>query len=109
LNTRTSPALFYRCRSAVLGLYIEENQIIGSAFDQLIYTIDQRDGIINKKKYHRGPILCLSVDENYIVSGSEDKTIAIFDRRVLCDLNFYFHLQSISYQLNPYYATTCLM
>jgi hypothetical protein len=23
----------------------------------------------------------LSVDENYIVSGSEDKTIAIFDRR----------------------------
>jgi F-box/WD-40 domain protein 9 len=81
LNTRTSPALFYRCRSAVLGLHIEENQIIGSAFDQLIYTIDQRDGIINKKKYHRGPILCLSVDENYIVSGSEDKTIAIFDRR----------------------------
>lgn len=73
--------MFYRCRSAVLGLHIEENQIIGSAFDQLIYTIDPRDGVINKKKYHRGPILCLSVDENYIVSGSEDKTIAIFDRR----------------------------
>lgn len=60
---------------------MEENLIIGCGFDQLVYTIDTREGTIRKKKSHSGPVLCLGVDNDYIVTGSEDKTIKIYDRR----------------------------
>ena len=43
--------------------------------------MDPRENAIKKRKYHRGPILCLAADNNYIVTGSEDKTIGIYDRR----------------------------
>lgn len=71
----------FKCRSAILGLHIEDNMIFGCGFDQLVYSIDPRENVIKKRKYHRGPVLCLAADENYVVTGSEDKTIAIYDRR----------------------------
>ena len=43
--------------------------------------IDPRDGSGIKKKFHRSPVLCVVANDNYVISGSEDKTMAVFDRR----------------------------
>lgn len=36
---------------------------------------------IRKLKSHSGPVLCLTADERFIVSGSEDKTLSVYDKR----------------------------
>lgn len=47
-----------------------------------VYHIDPRTGdVIAEKIYHRQPVLRMAVDEHYIITASEDKTIAVFDRR----------------------------
>ena len=43
--------------------------------------VDPREGEVHRKRYHRRPVLCLAADDKYVVTGSEDKTIAVFDRR----------------------------
>ena len=37
--------------------------------------------IISRLKNHSRPVLCLSVDDKFIISGSEDKTLCVYDRR----------------------------
>ena len=36
---------------------------------------------ISRLKNHSRPVLCLSVDDKFIISGSEDKTLCVYDRR----------------------------
>lgn len=36
---------------------------------------------IARLKNHSKPVLCLSVDDRFIISGSEDKTLSVYDRR----------------------------
>ena len=54
---------------------------MGAGYDKLIYSIDTRSNEVTTKKYHRRPVLCLKADDKYIITGSEDKTVAVYDRR----------------------------
>lgn len=40
--------------------------------------------VVSSLKYHTKPVLCLSVDDKYIITGSEDKTLCVYDRRAAC-------------------------
>ena len=56
--------------------------MVAGSYDKRIYHIDpRRPSIVAEKRYHRQPILCLAVDDNFIITGSEDKTLAVYDRR----------------------------
>ena len=55
---------------------------MAGAFNWRIYHIDPRlSSIVAVKKYHTHPVLCLAVDDRYIISGSEDRTVCVYDRR----------------------------
>ncbi|XP_041359838.1 F-box/WD repeat-containing protein 9-like [Gigantopelta aegis] len=70
----------FKCKSAVLDIHIEPNGIIAAGYDSRLYLVDPREGAVTSMKIHKRPVLCLSVDDHFIVSGSEDKTISVFDR-----------------------------
>ncbi|XP_062593768.1 uncharacterized protein LOC134255270 [Saccostrea cucullata] len=81
LNNGVTECSKYKCKSAILGIHFEANQVFAAGYDRHIYIIDPRDGEVHRKRYHRRPVLCLAADDKYIVTGSEDKTVAVFDRR----------------------------
>ena len=74
-----------RCPSsvAVLSLYTEENNIFAGCFNKKVYFIDRRDSQaeIKPRTFHNRAVVCITGSDNYIISGSEDKRICIFDRR----------------------------
>ena len=75
--------MFSICRlnSAILDLHYETNFIAAGGFDKKLHMFDPRDPE-NKtiKRYHAKPILCIAGDDKYVITGSEDKTICIYDR-----------------------------
>ena len=61
---------------------MEPNFIVAGGFDKKVYFIDPRcRGVIDTKRWHRQPVLCIAADDNFIISGSEDKTFCVYDRR----------------------------
>lgn len=81
LNADLAEINKFKCKSAILGLHAEPNWIVAAGYNQFLYMIDPRSGSGEKKKFHRRPVLCVVADDEYVISGSEDKTMAIFDRR----------------------------
>ncbi|KAL5020928.1 hypothetical protein ScPMuIL_000083 [Solemya velum] len=71
----------FKCKSAILDLYIEPGLIIAGGYNKQVYQIDPREGQIRCRKAHAQPVLCIAVDDNYIITGSEDRTVVIYDRR----------------------------
>ncbi|ESP00523.1 hypothetical protein LOTGIDRAFT_83319, partial [Lottia gigantea] len=71
----------FKCKSAVLSLYMEPGFIAAGSYDKCLNLIDPRDGKVDSKRLHRQPVLCVAGDDKYIITGSEDKTIKIYDRR----------------------------
>ncbi|KAH9498493.1 hypothetical protein Btru_007648 [Bulinus truncatus] len=71
----------FKCKSPVLSLYAEDNEIVASCFDKKVYFIDRRTSAARSRIFHTKPVLCVTGSENFILSGSEDKSISIFDRR----------------------------
>ncbi|KAL3869197.1 hypothetical protein ACJMK2_041907 [Sinanodonta woodiana] len=73
----------FKCKSALLGLYMEPNFIAAAGYDKKLYLVDPRapEAEMTIKRYHKQPILCIAADKNYVITGSEDKTICVFDRR----------------------------
>ena len=73
--------LFSRIFSAVLGLYFEPGFIAAASYDKQLWMLDPRSqDVICKKKYHSQPLLSIAADDKYIITGSEDKVISIYDR-----------------------------
>lgn len=71
----------FRCKSALLGLHFEPNFIAAGGFDKRLYMVDPRaPADITIKRYHTQPILSVAADDKYVVTGSEDKVISIYDR-----------------------------
>eukprot|EP00106_Octopus_bimaculoides_P019652 XP_014787094.1 PREDICTED: F-box/WD repeat-containing protein 9-like [Octopus bimaculoides] len=60
---------------------MEPNLIIAGTHFRTMCTIDTRDGLVNEVKLHRMPVLCLAVTQKYIITGSEDSQICVYDRR----------------------------
>ncbi|XP_059149368.1 F-box/WD repeat-containing protein 9-like [Physella acuta] len=71
----------FKCKSPVLSLYAEENEIVASCFDKKVYFIDRRTSNVRSRTFHTKPVLCVTGNDNFILSGSEDKSISIYDRR----------------------------
>ncbi|XP_033738875.1 F-box/WD repeat-containing protein 9-like [Pecten maximus] len=97
LNADLAEINKFKCRSAILGLHVEPNWIVAAGYNQFLYMIDPRDGTGQKKKFHRRPVLCVVADDKYVISGSEDKTMAIYDRRAG---RVYKTLQTESYAMS---------
>lgn len=73
---------FVRCQSALLCSHLEAGFYVAGAFNWRMYHIDPRmSSIVAVKKYHTHPVLCLAADDRYIISGSEDRTVCVYDRR----------------------------
>lgn len=81
LSGGCAPVNDFKCKSAVLGLHMEENQIYAAGYNSRTYILDPRSGEVTWKKVHKQPVLCLKANPDYIITGSEDKTVVIFDRR----------------------------
>ena len=74
--------MYCRIRSAALCSHYEYGFYVSGSYDKKVYHMDPRcSTVIAEKKYHQKPILCLAANNNYIVTGSEDSTICIYDRR----------------------------
>ncbi|KAK6180165.1 hypothetical protein SNE40_012361 [Patella caerulea] len=75
------PITEFKCKSAILSIHMEPGLIVAGGYDKKLYFIDPREGKKSFKRFHRQPVLCVAADDNYIITGSEDKTISIYDRR----------------------------
>ncbi|KAK7495839.1 hypothetical protein BaRGS_00012829 [Batillaria attramentaria] len=96
----------YKCKSAVLDLHVEENFLVAGAFDRKVYFLDPRQGnFVAIKRWHRQPVLCVAGDDRYIVTGSEDKTFSVYDRRAAAVFKV---LQMESYPLDASYHSNQL-
>lgn len=71
----------YRCKSAVLDIYMDNNLIIAGGYDKCLYMIDTRTGSVTSTKIHQMPILCMAVNDKHIITGSEDGHICVYDRK----------------------------
>lgn len=70
-----------KCKSALLGLHFEPNFIAAGGFDKRLYMVDPRaPADLTIKRYHTQPILSIAADDKYVITGSEDKVISIYDR-----------------------------
>ncbi|XP_057314427.1 F-box/WD repeat-containing protein 9-like [Hydractinia symbiolongicarpus] len=68
--------------AAILGLRCHDNVYTTCCYDKTIRTFDPRSrDIVVKSCHHKRPVLCVEVTDKYILSGSEDKTIGIYDVR----------------------------
>lgn len=90
-----------KAKSAILDTYYEPGLLVAGGYDKKVYHIDPRScEIIDVKKYHQRPVLCLAVDDKFVVTGSEDKTVKVFDRRankVFKTLEFEEYPMSLDY------------
>ena len=81
-----------QCTDCVSSVYLRTHPIcmkwrsndmlVAGCFDKTIRVIDPRTfSEVAMLKNHTRTVLCLHVDDDVIVSGGEDKTLCIFDRR----------------------------
>ena len=53
----------------------------GSYDNRFFFFILLGGNSISSLKSHSKPVLCLTADDRFIISGSEDKTLSVYDRR----------------------------
>lgn len=70
-----------KLKTAILDLHFEPNFIAAGGFDKRLYMFDPRaPNEYIRKRYHTQPILSVTADDKYVITGSEDKVVAIYDR-----------------------------
>lgn len=45
-----------------------------------IFDTRNNDGPILKHILHKKPVICIAADDKYVISGSEDKSVIVYDK-----------------------------
>lgn len=68
--------------AAILDLHCHDNVYTTACYDRIVRTYDPRsEDVVFQSKHHKKAVLCIKVTDKFILSGSEDETIGIFDVR----------------------------
>ncbi|XP_037674579.1 F-box/WD repeat-containing protein 9 isoform X2 [Choloepus didactylus] len=90
-------------KAAVLCLSYRPDILVTGTYDKKVTVYDPRAGpsLLQSRRLHSSAVLALLADDRHIISGSEDRTLVVFDRRangVLQRLQLDSYLLCMSYQ-----------
>lgn len=76
----------FKCGMTALSVISDENMVMAGLYSPKVLIFDPRVGPTSVKEYiaHRGPVLVLESHDNFVVSASEDRTLAVWDKRMGC-------------------------
>lgn len=92
-----------RGKAAVLCLSYQPDILVTGTYDKKVTIYDPRAGLalVKSRRLHSSAVLAVLADDRHIISGSEDHSLVVFDRRangVLQRLQLDSYLLCMSYQ-----------
>lgn len=68
---KSTPTRVVVCNVPIVSVFADNSHSCDIAADPLVKSLH----------HHGDAVLCMTSDDQYILSGSKDKTVALFDRR----------------------------
>ncbi|GIY03408.1 hypothetical protein CEXT_794941 [Caerostris extrusa] len=96
------PVTSYSLASPILCLAFSHNSLASGCYGRSVSLFDPRVSLqpVLQHIHHKKPVICIASDEKFIISGSEDKTVVVYDktaRKVLNTIQFEGFPLSMSY------------